>query len=194
MTTKVNILNTPDREGSPLLSIVRLDANETPVIPFTPEGEVVEVHYCEDPEVSSYVICNGPECLLCRVGIKHDRRVALPVYLPIGDMIGVLSMPQSYRPFALYPQIQQILRTPKPVVVFIRREGMRYFVSTSELKADMETGETHIAQFKKDSEAGHIQLAAVYPQLENAQLAELPNVARRLRLKGLDPHAIDNGT
>jgi len=194
MTTKVNILNTPDPEGSPLLSLVRLDQNETPVIFFTPEGEISNVHYCEDPEISSYVLCNPPDCILCRVGKHYTQRFLLPVYQPLTDTIGVLAMTMHYRPYALYPQIKQILRIPKPMVVFIQKTGYRYSISTSELQPDMQTGEPRIAQYKKESESGQIQLMAVYPRLDNAQFADLPSVDRLLRLKGITLYASDTGT
>ncbi|MGH9038461.1 MAG: hypothetical protein ACRD0O_22110, partial [Acidimicrobiia bacterium] len=59
---------------------VRLDQNDRLLVPFTTSVERVSTHFLDYPSLRGYVRCNGPGCLLCRLGRKVDHRDLWPVY------------------------------------------------------------------------------------------------------------------
>lgn len=188
-SNKVNLLDVAAAEtAESLLEVVRLGSDETAIIPFTADSEAVDLHYCSETEINSYVICNGPDCVLCRIGRKRDQRLLLPVYLPASGCIGILPVSRSLRPFALLPQISNVLKAEKPMVMFVSREGAKYTVSTAGLAADVDGGEAVIKRFVDDCDAGRHDLSSVYPRIDNEQLAGVEGIGRMMTLKkvGLD--------
>jgi hypothetical protein len=70
--------------------------------------------------------------------------------------------------------------------LFISRiQSDGFSVSAVSLPDDADAGETTIAAFLKDYEAGRIELASVYPHVDNQSLAAIPEIARMLKLKGI---------
>jgi hypothetical protein len=186
---KVNLLDVAAAEpGESLLEVVRLGSDETAIIPFTADSEAVDLHYCSETEINSYVICNGPDCVLCRIGRKRDQRLLLPVYLPASGGVGILPVSRSLRPFALLPQISNVLKADKPMVMFVTREGAKYIVSTAELQKDVDGGEAAIRRFLDDYEAGLHDLTSVYPRIDNEELAAVEEIGRMMALKRVDLH------
>src|SRR5262245_2744167 len=108
---------------APALELVRLSANQTAVVPFTTDTEVVRLHYLDDKEVKSYVRCNGTHCVLCRAGRSADERALLPVYLPASGAVEVLPISPNSRPGALRPRILPVLRDGRRVALLIRKFG-----------------------------------------------------------------------
>jgi len=191
-TLKIDILDLLPDAVQESIELVRLGRNETPVIPFTSEAVDAHIHYCQEPEIEGYLHCNGSDCVLCRVGKNKDQRSLLPVYLPASKSVGVLPVSPSLRPHALLPQFATVLKADKPMVMFVSREDRRFIVSNRELKDDNDHGEAVIKKFKEDQEAGRVDLATVYPRIENDQLAAIPEIARLLALKGLTANATDS--
>ena len=185
-SNKVNLLDVAAAEAADsLLEVVRLGNDENAIIVFTADSEAVDLHYCSETEINSYVICNGPDCVLCRIGRKRDQRLLLPVYLPAAGCVGILPVSRSLRPFALLPQITNILKSDKPMVMFVTREGAKYTVSTTNLQKDVDGGETVIKGFMDDYKAGLHGLATVYPSIDNEQLASVEEIGRMMSLKGI---------
>jgi len=192
MTKKVNLLDLATAESiESLLEIVRLGKDETAIIPFTADSEGVDLHYCSETEINGYVICNGPDCLLCRIGRKRDKRLLLPVYLPAAGCVGILPVSYSRRPYALLPQILNVLKAEKPMVMFVTREVAKYTVSTDELQKDVDGGEAMIKRFVEDYEVGLHDLSNVYPRINNEQLASVEGIGRMMVLKGVHRDAGD---
>jgi hypothetical protein len=191
-SNKVNLLDVVAAEATEsMLEVIRLGSDETAIIPFTGDSEAVDLHYCSETEINSYMICNGPSCVLCRIGRKRDQRLLLPVYLPAAGCVGILPVSRSLRPFALLPQISNVLKANKPMVLFVTREGAKYTVSTAELQKDVDGGEIAIRRFLDDYEAGLHVLADVYPRIDNEQLANVEEIARMMSLKGIRLNADD---
>jgi hypothetical protein len=189
---KVNLLDVAAAETvEPLLQVIRLGSDEIAIVPFTADGEAIDLHYCSETEISGYLVCNGPDCLLCQIGRKRDQRLLLPVYLPTAGCIGILPISRSLRPFALFPQITNVLRSDKPMVMFVTRDGAQYGVSAVELPKDVDGGETAIKQFLEDYEAGIVNLSSVYPKIGNQQLADVEEIGRMMALKGVRCNAGD---
>ena len=186
ISNRVNLLDVVASESveSPL-EVVRIGRDETAIIPFTADSEGVDLHYCPETEINSYVVCNGPDCVLCRIGRKRDQRLLLPVYLPAAGCVGILPVSRSLRPFALLPQISSVLKADKPMVMFVTREGAKHTVSTAELQKDVDGGEAAIRRFLDDYEAGIHCLSAVYPSIDNEQLARVEEISRMMSLKGV---------
>jgi hypothetical protein len=190
MSNRVNLVEFWGEDGpgtgTAVLQPVRLDANETAVVPFTSDGVPVKLHYCDQPEIRGYVQCNGPGCVLCRAGRRPEERVLLPVYLPASQAIGVLAVSPSSRPGSLRPQIMPVLRTGKRVALFLSKADQTSFkVGTVELTEDMDDGAPVIKLFQERWEAGEMDLAAVYARLDNRDLAAVPGIAAMLKLKGV---------
>jgi hypothetical protein len=181
--TEDSILDILPPLEQPPLQLVRLDENETIVIPFTPYMKLVDLHYCEEREIRGYVRHNAASCTLCTVGKKRRQFCLLPVYLPVLGAIGVLMVKPSREPHDLLPLIDPILRAEKPVVTFITREDFKFSVSTVPLTEDMDGGDTIIQQFLDDYQAGRIDLTSVLRSFDNEQLAEVPAIARVLSFK-----------
>ena len=191
-SNKVNLLDVAAAEAAEsLLEVVRLGNDETAIIPFTADSEAVDLHYCSETEINSYVVCNSPVCLLCRIGRKKEQRLLLPVYLPTAGCVGILPVSRSFRPFALLPQISNVLKAGKPMAMFVTREGAKYNTSTAELQKDMDGGEAAIRRFLDDYEAGLHVLSAVYPRIDNEQLASVEGIAKMAALKGVRVNAGD---
>jgi hypothetical protein len=182
---------TQPNEGA-ALQLVRLDANETVLVPFTSDAAEAQIHYCEEPEIRGYVLCNGADCALCRAGRKAEGRMLLPVYLPAGEAVGVLPVSGSVRPGSLRPQLLPVLRSGKPMALLVSKpDRAKFTVSSRELTEGMDDGAQVIAAFRTRFEAGEVDLTAVYPRLDNAILAEVPGVAKMLRFKGVNVHGDD---
>jgi hypothetical protein len=172
--------------GSPALERVRLDASETAIIPFTAEAERVEIHYCKEPDINDYVICNGVDCFLCKIAREKTVRLLLPVYLPVSGVVGVLPVGTSLRPRSLWPQLAQVLKDGSRMAVFISRlQGDSYTVAAEPLRDDVEDGAEVINAFRENRKKGTIQLDSVYPKVSNEQLAAIPEIDRMLKLRGI---------
>lgn len=185
-TKKINLMDLANAEANEsLLEQIRIGSDEIALIAFTGESEAVNLHYCSETEINSYVICNDQDCALCRIGRKRDERLLLPVYLPASGCIGILPVSRSLRPFALLPQILNVLKAGKPMVMFIVRDGSKYTVSTVEIQNDLDGGEAAIKRFLDEYEKGLHDLTAVYPRIDNDQLANVAEIGRMMALKGV---------
>ena len=171
--------------------MIRLGSDETAIIPFTSGSEGIDLHYCSETEINGYVVCNGPDCVLCRIGRRRDPRLLLPVYQPAAGCVGILPVSRSLRPFALLPQISNVLRAGKPMVMFVTREKAKYNVSTVELQEDVDGGEKVIRSFLEDYADGNLNLTSVYPTIDNEQLSNVEEIGRMMKLKGIVNNAGD---
>jgi len=173
--------------GKTGLKVVRLGRDETALIPFRSDGEVIPVHYCEEPEVRGYVPCAGEGCLLCEIGRESEKRLLLPMYLPAQRTVEVLSLSMALRPGALLPQLADILDSEEPATMFVKRTTDNQFVvSTRTLKPDMDCGENAVQKFEEACAAGEIELASVYPARSRDQLRHVEAIAREMEIRGIE--------
>ena len=192
MNNRVSLLDVAAAEpAESRLELVRLGNDEAAIILFTADSEEVDLHYCSETEINGYVVCNGPDCVLCRIGRRKDQRLLLPVYLPAEGRVGILPVSRSLRPFALLPQISNVLKTEKPMVMFVSRDGAKYTVSSAELKDDVDRGEASIKHFLADYNAGHHALSSIYPKIENDQLACVEEIGRMMALKSIGQNDVN---
>jgi hypothetical protein len=180
-----------DRGRPPALSAVRLDGNERLLIPFTTTLVRAHLHYLDYTSFRGYVHCNGPDCILCRIGRQQDVRDLWPVYDVLGRTVGVLPVSDTMRPHALRPQLMPVFRGLKEnaqrVILAVRRlEAGQFVVHTQALLEGGHDGAAEIAAFHKDFEAGRFDLASVFPRVANQDLAGMPEVGLILKMKGLD--------
>ncbi len=186
VSTKVNILDVVASEiAESTLEVVRLGNDETAIIPFTADSEGIDLHYCSETEINSYVVCNGPDCVLCKIGIRKEERLLLPVYLPASGCVGILPVSRSLRPYALLPQISNVLKSDTLMVMFVIREVGKYMISTKSLEKDMDGGELQIKEFLEDYAAGSINLIDLYPKIDNEQLLGVDGIQKMAALKGI---------
>ena len=173
-------------EMSSTLESVRLSENETAMIIFGADAEETMLHYCDEAEIKGYVVCNGPDCVLCRAGRKAEARFLVPVYLPGTRCISVLATSKGMRPHALFPQLQPILMADRPKVAFVKKDGMaKFLVTVTDLPAHADDGREVIAEFCKRWEAGAVSLVSAFQKIPNEQLKCVPAIASILELKGI---------
>ena len=187
----VNLLNVANGPAESTLGLLKLGYDEKAFILFSADSTEVDLHYCSETEINGYVVCCGPDCVLCRSGRRQDKRLLLPVFVPTEGTIAILPVSRSLRPFALLPQISNVLKAKKPLVVFVTRDGGKYNVSTVELQKDVDSGEAVIKQFWEDFEAGLHDLLSVYPKIDNEELANVEEIGRMMKLKGIKQNAGD---
>ena len=166
-------------------AIVTRGNDETAIIPFTADSEGIDLHYCSETEINSYVVCNGPDCVLCKIGRRKEERLLLPVYLPASGCVGILPVSRSLRPYALLPQISNVLKSDTLMVMFVIREVGKYMISTKSLEKDMDGGELQIKEFLEDYAAGSINLIDLYPKIDNEQLLGVDGIQKMAALKGI---------
>lgn len=178
----MKILDNSNKVDQSQFELVRLNDNQTAVVTFTDDFKVINLHYCEEDEIEGYVICNGDDCVLCRIGKKRQKRILLPVFLPVTETIGILPVSTSSYPDALLSQISDVLESGKPLIIFISRDRYTYTVSTKEFK-DTNIGEDQRKAFEKAYKSGDIDITSVYPQFDNKKLSSVPDISRMLKLK-----------
>ncbi len=171
------------------LSLIRLDFNESLIIPFTTCMLRVTIHYIDSPAYRGYLRCSGDACLACRIGRSPEVRDLLPVYDAVARAVGVLPISENLRPQALRPQIAPVLRNLKQggrLILLIRKlDNVRFDLGIRDLPSDADDGADKITNFLRQLEAGSVDLAAVYPRISNEELAAIPEVASAMRLKGI---------
>ena len=182
---KIDLKDFSETKTSAVLEIVRLDENETIIIPFTSEGESVNVHYCKEQDLNGYIHCNGKDCLLCKIGRKKDGRLLLPVYSATRGEVEILPIPPTKTPYSLLPQILPILECKKIQVVFITRSYNKYSVTHENIKKGIDEGKRAIKNFTKRQSSGEIDIRSIYTQIPNEILAETPEISLHMRIKGI---------
>jgi hypothetical protein len=195
MPENVNIVALAEalsQAGSPAVELVRVDASDVAIIPFTPTAVRVHLHYCHEPDLGGYVRCYkrspADRCVLCAVGRHRDERLLLPVYLPVGGSVGVLPVSTSQRPNSLLPQLLPFLKADAPrSVLFVRRETIKFYVSSAALQPGDDDGAAVIKVFAERMRSEDVRLEEVYPLFGNEQIAQIPEIAKALHLRGLSP-------
>jgi DNA adenine methylase len=173
------------------LEEVRIDQNERLLVPFTTSVAEVTVHFLDYPSLRGYVHCNGPGCLLCRLGRKADVRDLWPVYDVVAQAVGVLPVAANLRPQALKPQLAPVLKRlagdERLLLAVSKLDRYRYRVAVLDLPDEAEDGSDQIADFLDRLGSGAIDLGAVYQRLGNEELAAVPEVATAARIRGVQP-------
>jgi hypothetical protein len=175
--------------GQSELAQVRIDQNERLLIPFCTSVSEARIHYLEYPSCQGYLKCNGIGCLLCRIGRQVEIRDLLPVFDVIEGTVGVLPVAPSIRPHALKPQLAPILQQVKAnqrVLIGVRKlDRTRHAVTSLPLPDGADDGADKIAAFLERFNAGAVDLAAIYPQLANEELAAIHEIANAMKLRGI---------
>lgn len=184
MSEKVNLLELdPGATGAPL-EVIRVGSDEVAIVPFTADGERLDVHYCDEAEIRGFVRCNGTGCVLCRIGRKAEPRILLPAYLAAAGVIGILMVSTTRTPHALLPQLLQSLRSGRREILFISRNSAKHTVTVRPLGEGEESGAAIIQSFVDSYAAGEIDLTSPIARISNEDIAEIPGIARHLALKG----------
>lgn len=185
MSTTIDLLSDSlPQPGGGGLQRVRLDENETILIPFTSTAVPISLHYVSDDDLG-YTPCGGSGCILCAAGMHCTEHVMLPVYNPTTGEVEVLLASTAMRPGSLLPQVKAVLKSKKPTILFVTRAGKKFTVSTADIPEDADHGEEAIAAFTTAMAAGSIELTSAYPAYDADLLKTLPSIATKLKLKGL---------
>ncbi len=167
------------------LEVVRLDGNETAIIPFTHVIAEVDLHYVDTSELTGYVRCNGDGCVLCSIGRKTDKRLLLPVFVPTPPSIAVLPIPPAMTTGALKPQLLPLLTRAPSVLLISKPDRAKYAVQAVPLSEGMNDGAAQIKEFKDRWGRGEVDLRKVYQQLDNQTLAQVSFVKNMMSIKGI---------
>jgi hypothetical protein len=179
-----------DAAPTPTLPVIRPDQNERLLTLFTGKMARTSLHYLKSKAIEGYMRCNGPDCLLCRIGNKPDVRDLLPVYDLVSRVVAVLPISPNLRPHALRPQVAPLLRRlaggEAPILMTLKREGQaKFLVGDSPLPEGADDGAAAIRVFQDMVQAGHIDLAASFQQLANEDLAMIDEVRIAMKAKGI---------
>lgn len=176
-------------DATPTLTVIRVDANDRMVVPFTLQIKRVSLHYLDSPALTGYVHCVGPDCVLCRAGRRPEDRDLLPVYDIEEQLVGVLSVGPSLRPHALRPQLMPVIRRLKNgerlLLTISRPERGKFHVMVQPLGDETYDGAGRIQEFLEQIAAGVVGLASAIPRLSNEELATIPKIAHSLKAKGI---------
>ncbi|BBO73124.1 hypothetical protein DSCW_05410 [Desulfosarcina widdelii] len=183
--------------ASSQLEIFRISQDEKPGVIFTRQHQIVQVHYCREPEIKGYVICNieegSEDCVLCQIGRQRQKKLLFPIVSLETEDIEVLSVSNSLRPNALLPQIQNVLESEKKCATFFSHEDYKYTLSTQSLKKDHRRRVVSVIKsFDKAWKAGEVDLSSVYQRISNLALANCTEIKKMLDLKGIDPFSDDD--
>lgn len=184
----VDLMNEPETNSYDIprgLHLLRIGIEETLFIPFTGKGIEVKVHYGKEEEISSYFLCNGEGCYYCKTGRTPTTKVLLPVYSPIASEIAILPMTKSSRPQDLYPQIKRILKSGKRMAVFASFRNQKHNVEAREIITPDPATEEAIKRFADSHEGDNLRLPPMYEEISNEDLAEIPDIEKLLRWKGV---------
>ncbi|MDB5312974.1 MAG: hypothetical protein JWO38_7176 [Gemmataceae bacterium] len=184
--------------AGPPAELVRLTADDTPIVLFTHQVVEVILHYAREPEISSYVHCNGggeSRCALCLAGRSLEERYLLPVYLPLSRSVGVLPISHSLRPNSLLCLLLPHLEAraepvSPPPLLFVRRQDTRFTVSSGLLQPGEDDGAAVVKAFRAQLADGRVRLVDMFPRIPNDRLSAIPDIARLLALKGI-PTALE---
>lgn len=183
----------PNFDGQ--LKYVALSDSETSVVMFTRRVVEATLHYCQEPSIKTYIHCNGPDCVLCAIGVKQVNMKMTPVYLPDSDEVGVLSFTDTMRPMALLPQMLNVLGNPLPQILFIRKENSSKFDLTARpMPKGLNVGEATIAAFMADWENERYDLETINARYTNFQLGYMPGIRQKLLMKGLEVPVLEGIT
>ena len=177
--------------SSSQLEIFRISQDEKPGVLFTRQHQIVQVHYCREPEMKGYVVCNieegSEDCVLCQIGRQRQKKLLFPIVSLETEDVEVLAVSNSLRPFALLPQIQNVLESEKKRVTFFSHENYKYTISTKSLKKEHRRRiASAIKSFEEAWKAREIDLSAVYQRISNSTLANCTEIRKMLDLKGID--------
>jgi len=181
-----NIFATLSTEAPSMLDCIRVGSDEVVVVPFTQCADQVDLHFMKGPEFNGYTLCNGSGCPACMAGISIISRFLFPVYDPTEGRVRVLPVPSSKSPHSLLPQLHRETIRGERVAIFINRaDNQKYVVTSAALPEDARDGADEISEFLKKFESGEIDLTSVFPKIDNATMAALPSISRKLELKGI---------
>jgi hypothetical protein len=172
------------------LPIVRLDGSLKPLVLFTASVSRVNLHFVEDLSIREYVHCNGPDCVLCRVGKKKEVRDLLPVFDHLAGQIALLPISPSQRPGALRPlltdALPRVIAGERLVLILMREDNLVYHGTVVKASAPVEArAASAIAEFERRFKAKEIYLAAAYPRRGNEALGSLDTIKRHLEVGGI---------
>ncbi|MBF0380580.1 MAG: hypothetical protein HQL69_06165 [Magnetococcales bacterium] len=162
--------------------IMRLSQSQTPMVLFTPNALKVGLHFHEN----QYCQCNGKGCLLCQLGRKRTDKYVMPIYLPETMNVALLPITDHKVPGSLLPQLTRYLSPDTLTLVFVSRVDNAHFHVESGLNLE-ETPQmlSTIQHFNSQVSAGNVDLANVFPQFTNEELAKSQEIALLMRLKGI---------
>ena len=167
--------------------LIRIDANKTLAVLVDATNVTVKLHYCTEPEIRSFIRCNGANCVACRAGKSVQERILIPVYLPASREMGTLSVETTRRPGALGPQLIWLQAKRKTSMAAISIHALKYKVEALKWDDEDEHFQAKVHDFRAHVTAGRVDLRSLYPKVDNDRLAKVPEFVRTLAiLEGSD--------
>jgi hypothetical protein len=171
------------------LAVIRLDQNERLLVPFTTTVLPMVLHYLDYPSRQGYVQCNGPGCLLCRVGRQQEKRDVWPIYDILEKAVGVLLISPNQRLHSLrcllLPVFRRLAGGEGPLLLSLRKDGSKFSGSTLPLPEAADHGAAAIRTFLEQVEAGQVDLGSPLQKLANEDLALIEEIKVHMVAKGI---------
>lgn len=175
------------------LCVITIGEDPRKLIPLSADGKLVELHYIADSRYRGYLLCNGPDCCLCKIGKSKKEFFLLPVYDLIEQRIGVLRIPVNRRPGSLasvlIPNLKKFVSDDQSAsfLQVFKKNSYEYVSTIRELPSNIEVCADLVAGFQSKVATlglGPVLLSAI-EQISNAELREFPSIRRELDLEGL---------
>jgi hypothetical protein len=173
------------------LDLVHLGDDETAMIIYDSNCMEVFVHYCPEIGGNNYVLCNGPDCLLCSLGQTLKQQLLLPVYLPKKYCISFLPFdPNCTSSHYFFEIIVDALETEKDTMIFVTwnedeeiYEGS-IMVDEENMRDIYEATEFYYSKLLTTK--GMSGNGDIYPKISNEKLAHIERIGRLMALKKED--------
>lgn len=162
-----------------------IGAQETPVILFTSEVHSIRLHYIGGDE-NQYILCNGKpkkKCVVCQCGKKVVEKLLLPVFAIERRDLAWLPLSPELRPDELLPKLLAVMANNPISVVFVSKRDGVYRVETGVVPKGYSK---KIQKIQERMEQSPVDPTLAYKKIDNRDLAEIPELALILQMKGIE--------
>ena len=170
-------------EGNAPLALAKVGSNPVPLVMFDYRAVSVPVHHLKSVQYRGFLRCTGTGCILCAAQYGKWTKVVFPVYNPLTRRVELLAVDDQRDPGSALAQILEILgNDPAEMVLLLMRQvNFNFTIMEKRMPPSMRPEPQVIDHFKAERERG-LDLASIYPQMDNEQLMNVPEIAMLLEL------------
>lgn len=190
MTSIDDLLNAEEEISDQPLETVWLKEEPSYLNIFTKNVLQVDAHYLKGDTILSngYYRCIGDSCPACKAELQKQAFVLLPVVDFYDATVKILRIPRQKGPGKLLTEIGKVTSLPDPSSVMTKitkGSNNKYSVDVKERQSDGDIAAA-VKRFQKQIEAGMVEIGSVVPELSRADMASHAEVAKKLKLEGIE--------
>lgn len=174
--------------GVARLEEMRLNEEPTMALAFTRDGDTCRLHYEKDESVGSYVLCPGPGCPLCALGMRPREYFLMPLLDVETTSVKVLRIAVRRGPTTLFDQLKPHIKADKPTdrLLLLVRVNSKYSVTSEPLAPGADRGTAAIERYLKDRKEG-LDLTAAFTRMTAEELCGVERIRKLLEARGINP-------